>query len=98
VKKMGELIDALLSLSRMTQGEIKPEPCDLSEIARSLAAELSASEPKRAVQWLVQEQLRAHLDPNLARALVRNLLTNAWKFSAKADPARIEFGALSPGN
>jgi PAS domain S-box-containing protein len=96
-KKMAGLIDALLSLSRVTRSEIRPESCDLSGTVRRLASELSASEPKRAVEWLIQEQLRAALDPNLAHSLLQNLLGNAWKFTAKVDLARIEFGVAARG-
>jgi PAS domain S-box-containing protein len=92
-KKMGDLIDALLSLARVTRSELKRERVDLSRIVRDSAARLRASEPQRTTAVDVQADLHADVDPRLARALIENLLGNAWKFTAKAPTGRIEFGA-----
>ncbi len=91
-KRMAELIDALLSLSRVTRSELRRESVDLSAIVRTLGARLAADEPDRAIELVVEDQLRADLDSRLAAALVDNLLRNAWKFTSKVHPARIEFG------
>jgi PAS domain S-box-containing protein len=91
--KMGALIDALLSLSRVTRSEVKRESVDLSALVRAAATRLHATEPERAVEVVVQDGLRADLDPTLARALIDNLVGNAWKFTRKAPSARIELGA-----
>lgn len=91
-KKMGGLIDALLSLSRVTRSELRPEAVDLSSVARQVATSLSATEPGRSVEWAIQGELRADLDPSLAHALLENLLGNAWKFTSKTNGARVEFG------
>ena len=91
-KKMASLIDALLSLSRVTRSELRRESIELSKVVRATGAQLAASEPHRTVEWVVQDHLRADLDPHLARALVENLVGNAWKFTAKTRDARIEFG------
>jgi PAS domain S-box-containing protein len=92
--KMGALIDALLSLSRVTRNDWKPQPLDLSELFRAHMAELAASEPQRSVRMVVQEHLSAHVDVHLARALFDNLIGNAWKFTANVPEAVIEFGAI----
>jgi PAS domain S-box-containing protein len=92
-KKMGDLIDGLLSLARVTRGELKRQRVDLSGIVRDSAARLRASEPQRTTAIDVQADLHADVDPRLARALIENLLGNAWKFTAKAPAGRIEFGA-----
>jgi PAS domain S-box-containing protein len=97
-KKMGALIDALLTLGRLTRAELRVERVDLSALAGVLVAQLSAGEPERAVEIVIQPGLFADLDPNLAQALVANLLGNAWKFSAKTPSARIEVGVTeTPG-
>jgi PAS domain S-box-containing protein len=96
--KMGALIDALLSLSRLTRSEPRRETVDLSSVVRAAAKELSAAEPGRRVEMVVQDHLTADLDPVLARALIENLLGNAWKFTSKVPHARVEFGStLSNG-
>jgi PAS domain S-box-containing protein len=92
-KKMGELIDGLLSLARVTRTELKSERADLSGIAREAAAHLRATDPKRPLEITVQDDLHADVDSRLARALFENLLGNAWKFTAKVPAACIEFGA-----
>jgi PAS domain S-box-containing protein len=94
-RRMGGLIDALLSLSRMTRIELKRERVDLTAIARAAAAELAAGDPHRAVEIVVAEGLYADADPELARTIVDNLLGNAWKFTSKVADARIELGVTS---
>ena len=93
-RKMGSLIDALLSLSRFTRNEPRHELVDLSSIVRAAAKQLAAAEPGRQVELVVQDHLTADLDPVLARALIENLLGNAWKFTSKVSLARVEFGAI----
>jgi light-regulated signal transduction histidine kinase (bacteriophytochrome) len=93
-RKMAALIDALLSLARVARSEPRYELVDLSAVVRSTAKQLSSAEPERVVEWRVQDGLTAELDPALARALVENLVGNAWKFTSSAAPARIEFGSL----
>jgi PAS domain S-box-containing protein len=93
-RKMGALIDALLSLSRVTRSDWRPESLDLSTLVRGIAAELAATAPGRDVSIVVQDGLSADGDPQLARALFDNLIGNAWKFTSKIPSARIEFGAI----
>jgi light-regulated signal transduction histidine kinase (bacteriophytochrome) len=97
-KKMADLIDGLLSLARVTRGELRPERSDLSAIAHQVAAELVVSEPHRTTAIAIQDRLVALVDPRLARVLVDNLLGNAWKFTSKLSDARIEFGAIEIDN
>jgi PAS domain S-box-containing protein len=92
-KKMGSLIDGLLSLAQWTRSELRPERVDLSAIVRDVVERLRASEPHRTVELQVEDKLCAEVDSRLARALLENLLGNAWKFTSKAPTARIDFGA-----
>jgi PAS domain S-box-containing protein len=92
-RRMGALIDALLSLARVTRSEIRPERVSLTPIARSIAARLAASEPQRFVEVVVAPDLFADADPQLVRALLDNLIGNAWKFTGKKAAPRIEVGA-----
>jgi light-regulated signal transduction histidine kinase (bacteriophytochrome) len=93
--RMAALIDALLSLSRLTRSELRPERVDLSAIGRRVARELEAFQPARKVTFSIQEGLWAYLDPRLASTLLENLLGNAWKFSAGSAAPRIELGIAS---
>jgi signal transduction histidine kinase len=92
-RKMGDLIDGLLALARVTRSDLRREHVDLSAIVRESATQLAASEPHRTVEVKVQDGLFAEVDSRLARALFLNLLGNAWKFTCKVPSARIEFGA-----
>jgi PAS domain S-box-containing protein len=92
-QKMDTLIDALLSLSRLTRGELKRERIDLSRLVHEQAARLAAAEPSRQVEWNIEEGIETTADPVLTSALLQNLLGNAWKFTGKVARARIEFGA-----
>lgn len=91
-RRMGELIDDLLTLSRVTRSEIRYEQVDLSGQARSITAELRKSGPERKVEFVIQEGLVANGDPRLLRLAMENLLGNAWKYTGKHPEARIEFG------
>ena len=62
------------------------------EIALRLPEELRALEPARSVQIDIQSDLIAQGDPTLLRALLENLLGNAWKFTGKTEAAQIELG------
>ena len=93
--KMGALIDALLSLARLTRSVLHREPVDLSELFCALAAEVRAREPERDVELVVQPGLVAQADPALAHALLENLLANAWKFTGRRVKARIELGSTA---
>jgi PAS domain S-box-containing protein len=94
---MGALIDALLSLSRVSRVELKSERVDLAVLAREASARLAATEPERKVEVVVGDHLWANLDPHLARVLVDNLLDNAWKFTSKVAGSRVEVGVSETG-
>jgi light-regulated signal transduction histidine kinase (bacteriophytochrome) len=90
---MGHLIDDLLNLSLMMRREMRKEEVDLGELAHSVTAELQKTEAGRQVQFVVQKGALAYGDPRLLRAVLENLLGNAWKFTRKRSRARVEFGA-----
>lgn len=92
-RQMKELIEGLLQMSRLSRLEVAREQVDLSSIARSIAEALQQSNPERAVRFSIREGVRAVGDERLLRAVLENLLANAWKFTRKREEARIEFGA-----
>ncbi|HEU4459451.1 MAG TPA: ATP-binding protein [Methylibium sp.] len=94
-RRMNALIDDLLALAGMARAELKPQPVDLSALAREVSRELSAAQPKRPVDWALADDLRALGDAGMLRAALSNLLGNAMKYSAHRDDARIEFGRAS---
>ena len=91
-QRMGQLIDDLLKLSRISRQEMKRGPVDLSALAREAARELQVGEPERRIEWMIAPNIAAEGDEGLIRVALENLIGNAWKYSSKRDLARIEFG------
>jgi len=91
-KKMGDLVDGLLNLSKLTRGDILNVPVNLSQLVSGIATDLQATAPQRQVSFVIEDDLIVRGDPHLLQAALVNLLTNAWKFTGKTENARIEFG------
>jgi PAS domain S-box-containing protein len=92
-QRMGQLIDDLLNLSKVTRASMKLVPVDLSGLVRGIVAELQRTQPERRVNFNLTPNLKARGDPSLLQAVLENLLNNAWKFTAKREQAEIEFGS-----
>jgi PAS domain S-box-containing protein len=93
-QRMGQLIDDLLNLSRITRAELRQELVDLSALAQGVVAELQHAEPQRVVEVVIAAGLHGQGDARLLQIVLANLLGNAWKFTSKQTQARIELGAV----
>jgi light-regulated signal transduction histidine kinase (bacteriophytochrome) len=93
-KRMTELIDDLLNLSRVTTSTMRLERVDLGAIARTFMEELGRAEPDRKVEFVASMNGEAYGDPHLLRIVIENLLRNAWKYTSHHQQARVEFGRL----
>ena len=93
-QQMAELIDNLLSLSRILRSELVRGPLDLTSIAHEVTGRLRRQNPKQAVSVVVADGLLAEGDARLLTVVFENLLGNAWKFSSKRADATIEVGAV----
>lgn len=89
---MDRLIDDLLKLSRVTRAELQRQPVDMSQMGEQIIAELRKAEPDRQVEVVIQPGLNTQGDERLLRVVLENLFRNAWKFTGKKSPGRIEFG------
>jgi PAS domain S-box-containing protein len=92
-QQMGEIIDDLLLLSRVTRSELRSESVDLTALARSVLTHLHKNEPKRKAELIIAEGLIANGDARLLGIVFENLIGNAWKFTGRCPVARIEIGA-----
>jgi len=91
---MSRLVDDLLNLSRISRQHIQRKEVNMSALAASIIAELSEVHPDRRVDADIKEGLKAFADHGLIEIVLSNLLGNAWKFTAKNEHARIEFGTV----
>ena len=89
---MSQLINALLNLSRTTLGGLNRATVDLSALVRATAEELRKSEPARRADFIIADGVTADGDPTMLRAVIDNLMRNAWKFTGGHPTAKIEFG------
>lgn len=91
-QRMGQLIEDLLKLSRITRSEMQLDTVDLAQMAREIRLDLETSSPDRQVTWHLPDSLPVRADPNLLRILLTNLISNAWKFTSAKEHAIIEVG------
>lgn len=91
-KKMSDLIDGLLKFSRLGRTEMQPVELDLSHIASRIVIALSMHTGLNP-EVVIQPGLTAFGDQQMVTMALENLLSNAFKFSSKADEPKIEFGA-----
>jgi len=87
--RMSQLIDDLLTLSRVNRAEIRNQQIDLSEIFQDVVNELRAQEPDHEIQIDIEPGMTAQGDPRLLRDAMVNLVENAWKFTGKTEQPRI---------
>jgi PAS domain S-box-containing protein len=92
--RMGELIDAVLALSRLSRRRLVREPVDLSALANEIVGELQRAEPDRQVEVEIQDGLLVEADLALVRSILQNLLANAYKFTSHTPHPRVRFGAV----
>ena len=91
-RRMGQLINDLLDLSRITRSEFDRQRVDLAVLAKEIAADLKMQDPDRQVEWDISPDLVVEGDSRLLRIVLENLLGNAYKFTGQCEQAFIAFG------
>lgn len=86
---MGQLLDGILLLSRSSLGVIRRSMVDISALAEDILKELATAEPQRIVSWQIEAGLLIGGDFRLLEVALRNLLGNAWKYTAGSSAATI---------
>ncbi len=97
-KQMGNLIDDLLSFSRLGRQEIKASDVDMTTLVKTVFDELKIINPARVIQFTCEDLPVAHADPALMRQVWANLLSNAIKFTNKKEIAVINVGSTTDKN
>jgi len=94
-KRMGELIDDLLRLSRISKQGLNKSNVKMKELIENVYSELSSSTPTDKIKLTIGSLPVAHADSPLLKIVLTNLLSNAIKFSSKKREQIIEFGGKS---
>jgi two-component system sensor histidine kinase/response regulator len=94
-QRMGNLIDDLLELSKVSHGPVRREGIDLVPMVEGIVAELRERDPARVVEIVIPPTLEATGDRRLVQIVLENLLRNAWKFTRQRAAARIEIGVAN---
>ena len=88
-RKLGVLIDELLTFSRMGRVELARRRVVLREIVDEVLADLAPEVAGRSVEWAIEPLPDVDGDRAMLRQVLANLLANAVKYTRKRDVARI---------
>jgi signal transduction histidine kinase len=94
-KRMGTLIDDLLSFSRIGRTEMRQQSVDLSALVEQCKRDLLQEMAGRQVEWQLQPMPAVLADKALLKQVLANLLGNALKFTRTRETARIEVGCVT---
>ncbi len=97
-RKMGSLIDDILSLSRIATASLQKKPVDITVMSRDIFQSLREKEPERAAEMHISDDVKVTGDPGLLRVAMQNLIDNAWKFSSQQDVIRIDIARERNGS
>ncbi len=93
-KRMGLLIDDLLSFSRMGRNEMSKRPVDLGSLVQEIIQEFAPETQGRAIGWRIADLPTVTGDRAMLRLALVNLISNALKFTRGRPQADIEIGCL----
>ena len=93
--RMNQMIDAMLTLARLSSQPLARQPVNLTQLAGYVVDDLRRSSPERDATIEIEPGLQTHGDPTLLRLVLENLLGNAWKYSARRTQTRIVFARES---
>ncbi len=96
--RMNLMIDALLTLARLSTQPLAQQPVNLSQLAAYIADDLRRGAPERQADIDIEPGLQAHGDPTLLRLVLENLLGNAWKYSQRCHRTQISLRSVPNPN
>lgn len=96
--QMGELIDDLLSFSRIGRSTMNPSKLDMKYIASSVFDEISNENEKRRIKFMIGKLHKVYGDPGLIKLVWNNLISNAIKYSSKGSSSEIAISSIQEKN
>lgn len=97
-KRMGTLIDDLLSFSRIGRAETRETMVNLNQVVQEIQNEVWREIEGRTVTWKVQPLPDVYGDRSMLKVALLNLISNAVKFTSKEPAAEIDIGVTDTKN
>jgi light-regulated signal transduction histidine kinase (bacteriophytochrome) len=91
-RKLAELIDALLSLSRIARADMQLRELNITQLCQEAAAATARKFPERSIDISIAPSMTTQGDSRLLRMAFELLFDNAWKFTAARQPATVTVG------
>lgn len=89
VKTMSDIIEDLLSLSRVGREGLRRETVDVTALSKRIFADLARRESERSVHVEVQPGMQVIGDESMLNLALMNLIHNAWKYIGSSPDAKI---------
>jgi light-regulated signal transduction histidine kinase (bacteriophytochrome)/HAMP domain-containing protein len=93
-QRMSEIINDLLTLSRVNRNQMQVSLVNVSAIVKEITDNLQENQPERQVEWIIAPEVIINCDASLMKMVLENLLNNAWKFTSSQIYPRIEFNTI----
>lgn len=97
-KKMGQIIDDLMVLSKLKEKSLNITEVNLVLLVEYIFKQLKSNQPDREAELIIPSYLYAICDQMMLKIALENLVKNAWKYSSKKEKIIIEFGAFMVDN
>ena len=91
-KRMGELIDDLLNLSRLNRREMSRKSVSVNKLIQKILNNFTPELESRQIEFVIADLPDCQADISLLTQVWINLLSNAIKYTGKINNARIEIG------
>ena len=97
-KKMGMLIDDLLSFSQIGRAELQMRKVSLNSLLKEVVSGIQEELKERPIIWDISELPDVLADQSLLRLAIVNLVSNAVKFTSTRPQAEIKIGCKDEGD